>query len=293
MLIKINYLTKEAFRGLNKAKLSTSTAVFTITLSLILISIFISLSLYSNRLIKAIKDKVEIEVFLADDINSDELNELKDKIRTIGGVKNITYISKEEALKIFENEFGKEMLEILEYNPLPASIKINLYDEYKSIERLNKIKQQIAALPKVDDIKFPEKYLEIIEKNSSLILTINLVSLVLISLSSIFLVSNTIRLVIASRRKLIELLKLLGAKTSFIVSPFVIEGFIIGIFGVIFALIILFLFNIYLSSPFFKNELKITLISYDYIIYILLIGVFLGVFGSIISVRRFLKKEKT
>lgn len=291
-MVKINYLTKEAFRGLNKAKLSTTTAIFTITLSLILISIFISLSLYSNRLIKAIKDKVEIEVFLADDISSDELSELKEKIKTIGGVKNITYISKEDALKIFENEFGKEMLEILDYNPLPASIKINLYDEYKSIERLNKIKQQISALPKVDDIKFPEKYLEIIEKNSSLILTINLVSLVLISLSSIFLVSNTVRLVISSRIKLIELLKLLGAKTSFIVSPFIIEGFIIGLFGVVFALIILFLFNIYLSSPFFKNELKITLISYDYIIYIVLIGLFLGIFGSGISVRRFLKKEK-
>ncbi len=291
-MIKINYLTKEAFRGLTKAKLSTSTAVFTITLSLILISIFISLSLYSNRLIKAIKDKVEIEVFLADDISTEELNGLKEKIKTIGGVKNITYVSKEEALKIFENEFGKEMLEILEYNPLPASIKINLYDEYKSTERLNKIKQQIASLPKVDDIKFPEKYLEIIEKNSSLILTINLVSLVLISLSSIFLVSNTVRLVIGSRRKLIELLKLLGAKTSFIVSPFVIEGFIIGLFGVIFALIILFLFNIYLSSPFFKNELKITFISYEFIIYIVIIGLFLGVFGSLISVKRFLRKEK-
>ncbi len=292
-MIKLDYLTKEAFRGLNKAKLSTTTAIFTITLSLILISIFISLSLYSNRLIKAIKDKVEIEVFLADDISSEELNDLKEKIRTIGGVKNITYVSKEDALKIFEKEFGKEMLEILEYNPLPASIKINLYDEYKSTDRLNKIKQQISALPKVDDIKFPEKYLEIIEKNSSLILTINLVSLVLISLSSIFLVSNTVRLVISSRRKLIELLKLLGAKTSFIVSPFVIEGFIIGLFGVIFALTILFLFNIYLSSPFFKNELKITLISYDFIIYIVLIGLFLGVFGSVISVKRFLKKETT
>lgn len=292
-MIKLNYLTKEAFRGLNKAKLSTTTAIFTITLSLILISIFISLSLYSNRLIKAIKDKVEIEVFLADDISSEELNDLKEKIRTIGGVKNITYVSKEDALKIFEKEFGKEMLEILEYNPLPASIKINLYDEYKSTDRLNKIKQQISALPKVDDIKFPEKYLEIIEKNSSLILTINLVSLVLISLSSIFLVSNTVRLVISSRIKLIELLKLLGAKTSFIVSPFVIEGFIIGLFGVIFALTILFLFNIYLSSPFFKNEIKITLISYDFIIYIVLIGLFLGVFGSVISVKRFLKKETT
>lgn len=289
--MKIKHLIAEAFRGLRTAKISTVTTIFTITLSLVLITIFLTLSVNSGKLIKSVKEKVEIEVFLSDDISNDEINEIREKIRTLGGVKNITYISKNDAAKIFEAEFGKEMLEVFESNPLPASLRINLYDEYKSIERMNKIKNQISTYPKVDDIKFPEKYLEIIEKNSSIILTINLISLIIISLSSVFLVSNTIRLVISSRKKLIDLLKLLGARNSFIVTPFIIEGFIMGLIGAIFACLIIIGLNYYLSSGLFENELKFSILSVENLIYIGVIGVFLGVFGSIITVRRFLKKE--
>ncbi|MFC2093891.1 cell division protein FtsX, partial [Bacteroidota bacterium] len=96
-------------------------------LSLILIAIYFTLSINSNKMVESIKEKVEIEVFLDDDISVSELDELKEKIKTIGGVKKIMYISKEKAAKIFEQEFGKDMLEIFEVNPLPASLKINLY----------------------------------------------------------------------------------------------------------------------------------------------------------------------
>jgi cell division transport system permease protein len=291
--LKIKHLIAEAFRGLRTAKISTITTIFTITLSLVLIIIFLTLSVNSGKLIKSVKEKVEIEVFLSDDISNDELNDIREKIKTIGGVKNITYISKNDAAKIFEAEFGKEMLEVFESNPLPASLRINLYDEYKSIERMNKIKNLIATYPKVDDIKFPEKYLEIIERNSSVILTVNLISLIIISLSSVFLVSNTIRLVISSRKKLIDLLKLLGAKNSFIVTPFIIEGFILGLIGAVFAGLIIFVLNYYISSGLLENELRISIVNIENMIYIAAIGIFLGIFGSIITVRRFLKKETT
>ncbi len=290
--MKIKYLISEAFRGLRAAKISTLATVFTITLSLILIIIFVTLSINSSKLIKSIKDKVEIEVFLTDDITNDEINDLKEKIRSIGGVRNITYISKNDAAKIFESEWGKEMLDVLESNPLPASLRINLYDEYKSLERMSRMKTQIAAYQKVDDITYPEKYLETIEKNSSIILTVNLISLIIISLSSIFLVSNTIRLVIASRKKLIDLLKLLGAKSSFIVTPFLIEGFILGLIGAAISGIILIGLDYYVSSKLLDNGLKMSILTPEYIIYTAAIGIFLGIFGSAISVKRFLKKEK-
>lgn len=290
--MKIKYLISEAFRGLRAAKISTLATIFTITLSLILIIIFVTLSINSSKLIKSIKDKVEIEVFLTDDITNDEINDLKEKIRSIGGVRNITYISKNDAAKIFESEWGKEMLDVLESNPLPASLRINLYDEYKSLERMSRMKTQIAAYQKVDDITYPEKYLETIEKNSSIILTVNLISLIIISLSSIFLVSNTIRLVIASRKKLIDLLKLLGAKSSFIVTPFLIEGFILGLIGAAISGIILIGLDYYVSSKLLDNGLKMSILTPEYIIYTAAIGIFLGIFGSAISVKRFLKKEK-
>jgi len=287
--LKFRYLLKESLRGFNSAKLSTIASVITITLSLILIALYFTLSFNSNKLIKSIKDKVEIEVFIDDNLSQDDMNAIREKIRTIGGVKQITFVSKDDAAKIFEKEYGKEMLDLFESNPLPASFKINLYDEYKSIDRINKIKAQLSTVQNVNDIVFPEKNLELIEKNTSGFLYINLVVLIIITISSIFLVSNTIRLVISSRRKIISTFKLLGATNSFIMTPFIIEGFLQGFFGGIFASVILYFILIVYSSKFSQNEIKLDFFGFEYLVYLILIGIALGILGSTFSVKRFLK----
>ena len=104
--MKFRYLLKESLRGFNSAKLSTIASVITITLSLILIALYFTLSFNSNKLIKSIKDKVEIEVFIDDNLSQDDMNAIREKIRTIGGVKQITFVSKDDAAKIFEKEYG-------------------------------------------------------------------------------------------------------------------------------------------------------------------------------------------
>jgi cell division transport system permease protein len=289
--LKINYIIKEAFRGFNTAKFSTIASIFTITLSLILIAIYFTLSINSGKLLKSIKDKVEIEVFLEDNISLNELNNLKDRIKTIGGIKTINYISKEDAAKIFEKDFGREMLDIFDYNPLPASLKINIYEEYKSLEKMNKIKSQIASFPKVSDIIFPEKNLELLEKNTSGLLFINFTVLVLITIISIFLVSNTIRLVISAKSKIIETLSLLGATKIFIKAPFIIEGFIQGLVGGLFSIGILYLIFLYFNTVMKQTDLQLDFLGYDYLTYLLITGIFLGVFGSSISVGRFIKSK--
>lgn len=287
--MKFRYLLKESLRGFNSAKLSTAASVITITLSLILIALYYTLSFNSNKLIKSIKDKVEIEVFIDDNLNPDDINNLKEKIKTIGGVKQITFISKDDAFKIFEKEYGREMLDLYESNPLPASFKINLYDEYKSLDRINKIKTQLSSIQNVNEIVFPEKNLQLIEKNTSGILFINLVILIIITLTSVFLVSNTIRLVIASRKKIIETFKLLGARNSYIMMPFIIEGFLQGLAGGIFASAVIYFLLLVYSTRFSQNEMKLDFLGLEYMSYLTVIGIILGILGSMFSVKRFLK----
>ncbi len=289
--LKVKYIFKEALRGFNTAKFSTIASVFTITLSLILIAIYLTLSINSGKLLKSIKDKVEIEVFLEDNISLNELNNLKDKIKTVGGIKTINYISKEDAAKIFEKDFGKDMLDIFDYNPLPASFKINVYEEYKSLEIMNKIKSQIALFPKVSDIIFPEKNLELLEKNTSGLLFINLTVLILITITSVFLVSNTIRLVISAKSKIIETLSLLGATKIFIKAPFIIEGFIQGFLGGLFSIGILYLIFLYFNTVMKQTDLQFEFLGFDYLLYLLISGILLGVFGSSISVGKFVKSK--
>ena len=289
--MKVKYILKEAVRGFNSAKFSTVASVFTITLSLILIAIYFTLSINSGKLLKSIKDKVEIEVFLEDNISLNELNNLKDKIKTVGGIKTINYISKEDAAKIFEKDFGKDMLDIFDYNPLPASFKINVYEEYKSLEIMNKIKSQIASFPNVSDIIFPEKNLELIEKNTSGLLFINLTILILITITSIFLVSNTIRLVISAKSKIIETLNLMGATKLFIKAPFIIEGFIQGFLGGLFSIGILYIIFLYFNTVMRQTDLQFEFLAFEYLLYLLISGIFLGVFGSSISVGKFIKSK--
>lgn len=287
--MKYSYLIKESLRGFSSAKISTFASIFTITLSLIIIAIYFSLSLSSTKLAKSIKDKVEIEAFIQDGYNINELDSLKEKIKRIGGVKQVSFISKEEAAKIFEKDYGKEMLDLFETNPLPASFKITVYEEYKTVEKIEKIKKQIAEQMYITDIVYPQKNLEIIEKSTSGILFLNLVILVIITLSSIFLVSNTIRLVISSKVKLINTLKLLGATRSYIRSPFLIEGFLQGLLGGIIAVVILYGIFEYFTRKFSQSSISIEVFGAGYFILLIVLGILLGVAGSAISVRRFLK----
>ncbi|CAN5634727.1 hypothetical protein BH10BAC5_BH10BAC5_01020 [soil metagenome] len=289
--MKYSYLIKESLRGFSSAKISTFASIITITLSLIIIAIYFSLSLSSSKLTRSIKEKVELEAFIQDSYNINELDSLKEKIKRIGGVKQVSFISKEEAAKIFEKDYGKEMLELFETNPLPASFKVNLYDEYKTVEKIEKIKKQISEQMYVTDVVYPQKNLEMIEKSTSGILFLNLVILVIITLSSIFLVSNTIRLVISSKVKLINTLKLLGATRSYIRSPFLIEGLLQGFIGGIIAIFILYGIFEYFTKRFSQSNISIEVFGLGYFLLLLLLGMILGISGSAISIRRFLKFE--
>ena len=289
--MKLIYLFKESLRGFNRAKLSTFASILTITLSLILIAIYYTISVKSNNLIESVKEKVEIEAFLQDNIEQTTIDSLREAIKRIGGIKSVNYISKEEAARIFSEEFGSEMLDILESNPLPPSFKIDTYDEYKTIERIDKIKSHIEGMYGVIEVYYPQKNLGAIEETSSGILYLNLTVLIIITLSSIFLVSNTIRLVIQSKRRVIQTLKLLGATKNFIRTPFLFEGLLQGLMAGILAVLVIIALTEYYTASQNIDSIGGEIYNFMNFVYIILIGVLLGSIGSIISIRRHLNQN--
>jgi cell division transport system permease protein len=287
--LKFFYLIKESLRGFKTAKLSAIASIITITISLLLLVVYYTLFDSSTRFIRDIKERVELEVFLNDEITTRQINEVREALSRIGGIKQMNYVSKEEAASIFEQEFGRDMLDVLEYNPLPPSLKINLYDEYKTKDRIEHIKSQIIKMPLVDNVIYHEEILDIIERNTSALLTLNLSILLIITVSSIFLISNTIRLVINSKGKMIEVLKLLGASKKFIRTPFLIEGFVQGLAGGILAIGLIYFFIMYYNNTFAESIFNLNILNGIHLLYLILFGILLGVTGSIISVRKFLK----
>jgi cell division transport system permease protein len=255
----------------------------------LLLGVYLTISLNSVKLMKLIRDKVEVDAFLTDGVKESDLSSLIEKIKTIGGVKQVKYISKDEAAKIFAEDFGQDILEVFDYNPLPASFKITLYDEYKTLDRLEKIKTELQKFGEINDIEYAKKNLEILERNSKSLLFLNVALLIVITFSSIFLVGNTIRLMIEAKKDNIETMKLIGAAKETIRTPFILEGFFQGFFGSLIAVFILQAFLSYFFSTYSTNDFNFSIIDFKFLILLVIFGTLLGTFGSAISIRRYLK----
>lgn len=279
------YSIKEGIAGLFRAKFSTMVTISIITLSLIVIGVFLIFTINSKRVIDSIQDRIELEVFIDNSYDLEKTEQLKEKIVLINGVKEIEYISKEQAAEIFKQQFDQDIFEILDDNPLPSSFQISLLKEYRTSTQAESIIEKLKTLEGVDDVVFRRDILAAFEKymNIAFIVIVTIGGLLL--LGSMFLVSNTIKLTILARLEIINIMKLVGATKGFIRRPFVVEGLFQGIIGSCMA--IAFLFGI---LKIVNIEIQDLIIINSKIYLILLgLGVFLGLFGSILAIQRFIK----
>lgn len=285
--MSLSYIIKEGVSGFSRTKLSSFVSVSTITLSLILFGTFLLLSINVQQLVSTLRARMEIETFLDQTIKIEEANKLRDIVFKIEGVRNVLFISKEQAAEIFQKEFGENIFDILDTNPLPPSLKIKIYSDYGSLDSLDKIIPKLRSLPSVTDVKYNREYISLVDKNAKILWMISIGVGLLVGLASIFLVSNTIRLAIYARRFLIQTMKLVGATTSFIRTPFLIEGFLQGLLaGVIADSAIIGLIEV-IDANFFAIKRFIT-ISPGFYLTLVLLGALLGFIGSVISVRKFI-----
>jgi cell division transport system permease protein len=288
--MQIGYIIKEGFSGFQRAKLSMFAAVFTICVSLLLLSFFAILFINANKVVSSLREKVEMEAFLSDQISNDKITEVKGIVEMLEGVRLVHYVSKEEAAKIFKEEFGEDIYKVLNFNPLPASLKIYLRDGYKTAKFAEVISSQIKAIKGVDDVIYRKQLLEMLDQRAMLFLWITFGVGIFITISSVILVANTIRLAIYAKRKIIQTMKLIGATRGFIRTPFLLEGFLQGALGgAVAAGIVFVLFN-YLEQWLTVSLSEFVHVQPLYYAVIVGLGCMLGFLGSIISVRKFISE---
>lgn len=282
------YILKEGYSGFQRAKLAAVASVITISISLLLVGIFLIVSLNTSRIISLIEEKVEIEAFIHEPITKNQIDEIKKSILAISGVDSIQFISKEEAAQIFKQDFGEDIYSVLDFNPLPPSFKITLADQYKKTELASQVVEAIKSIKGVEEVAYRKELIDFLEKRTLLLNIIGLVVGIILGVSAIFLVANTIRLAIYSKRKIIQTMKLVGATKWFIRMPFLLEGIFQGILGGIFSAIFLWVI-IYITSQWMTAELT-QFLKIDLSLYLILtlMGMIFGLVGSIISVRRFI-----
>lgn len=286
--MQMRYVMKEGLSGFKRAKLSMSAAILTVSISLLLLSLFSILLLNANSMIRSLRDKVEMEAFLLDGLTQQDVDAIQARITSVQGVERVRFVSKDEAAEIFKQEFGEDIYKVLDFNPLPASIKIYLRDGFKTAAGAESVYNAVQQIKGIESIIYRKTLLEILDRRAKTFLWIALAIGLFITISSIFLVANTIRLAIYSKRKIIQTMKLIGATRSFIRRPFILEGLIQGLIGGAVAAGIVFAALNYLEQWVTVQLFDFLKVEPAWYGIIIAVGCVLGLLGSAISIRRFI-----
>lgn len=287
--MSFSYTLRESFSGFKRTKLSSTISIVTICISLLLLGTFAFVTVQASRFIESIRNKVEIEVFLQEPITPEEVSDLARTITGFDGVEQAIFVSKEEAAQIFKQEFGDDIYRVLDFNPLPPSFKITLQPQFRNASAAAQLHDRLKGLKGVESVLYRRALLELIDQRTAAVNRITLGLGIVISLSAILLVSNTIRLAIYAKRKLIRTMELVGATRSFIRMPFLVEGVLQGLVGGLAAGGLLYFVLEHLLGWIAPEFASIAPMDGTFYGLVACGGVLLGLLGSGISVIRFIR----
>ena len=257
--------------------MTTSIAIFFVTVSVFMI-------LLSQKLDTQIKSQIKVNVFLEDSLSSNQIAGLKKTIYADSLVKSIKLINKEEAKRIFIKRTGRDFSTILEANPLPRSFVVSLRPEKLSGKKIDEFSKKIAKLKGVSDVIYDYtltvRMLHYLNSVKSFIY----IAAVVLVLISLYLVYSTNRLAIQSRMDLYNTMKLVGAKLSTIKLPLMFNGLFIGIISGLIATGIFIAFTRFLQE--INQRIKVIDNEFLFGVFILGIGIILGLLGSYFATRK-------
>ena len=229
MINKFFYLVTEGVKNIWRHKMTAFTAIFSLFISLYIVGLFAVSGNNTNKILQYLRSKYKIEVFFKQGVSNEEAVGLIHKIKKINGIRNATIIEKEDAVRIFKDQFGEDIIDILGYNPLPVSAVINLERNKKQTINVKPIITSIRKISQVEEIKYQGNLISKIERNFKKVTDqIPYISGGILFIA-ILIIYNTIKLSIYSRKELIKTLQLIGASRLFVKLPFIIEGVILGV----------------------------------------------------------------
>ncbi len=289
--MSISYTLRESLTGFNRNRSSSLITVFTVGISLLLLGVFTIITVNFTSLVRQIRSRVDVEVFLVEGLGDEHIRELKMYLLAIPGVEDAEFVSKEDAAKIFEQDYGETFGDILDDNPLPVSYHLQIREGYNNSDSVRAIADRVEKMQPVESVYYRKQLLQLIDSRARAFGYATLFIGLILALSAVILVANTIRLTIYAKREIIRTMKLVGATPMFIRMPFLIEGVFHGFVGGILASVLIDIVFTFFIQP--LSEDLLFNIGVDMSFYMLLIvaGGVLGFFGSMISIHRFLKES--
>lgn len=264
------------------------------TITLILVAVAVVAAANVNNATKLIEDELTIVTYLKRDVTEEQIDNIKSEISSYKNVEEVTFKSKDEwklEMSEYDDSF-KTVLDYLDDNPLMDSFVLKVND----VKKLSETSEYIKAINGVDTVKYGEGMVEQVISIFDIVQKIVVVVVIALVVVTSFLISNTIKLTIFSRRNEIEIMRLVGASNITIKLPFLFEGFIIGLIGSIIPVCITIYGYVILYSrmhgKLFSNMIML-IKPYPFVFWVSLIvvaiGALVGMYGSIKAVRKYLK----
>ena len=292
------YFIEEGYRSVRQNKFISVVAILTIGLALMIFGAFLIVYFNVSQITTGWVQEVEISAYFKEGISQERVEQVKKTLWQNREIAKIEYVSKTEVLKRFRAEHPDSayLLQGLSENPLPASFEITLTKDGQSREAVDQLVEKIQLIPELEEIQYGQEW------TRSLLTFMNVLRLIgsilggLLGIAIIFIIANTVRLTVYARRDELAVMRLIGATNSFIKGPFLMEGLFQGLIGSILALFLLFtMYHFWIpklrasAGIFFLQDISISFLSVSMILWIVLAGMLLGLFGSLMSLGRFLR----
>ena len=293
----LTYLIGEGFSNIFKNKKQAATSFGTMCVIMIFFGVCFILVGNFNHFIEQVESEQGIQAFIENDATDQEVTEIGNQIKDLQGVNTVEFVSKEEALQQMKDRLGEKSYLLDGYeenNVFPASYVVKLTD----LTQTSNVKSQIEGMNNIKKVTSSDETIAALVKVANGIKIGSYIIIAALVFISIFIISNIIKLTVYARRKEISIMKYVGATNSFIRWPFIVEGIIIGLVSGAISLVIIasiyllveqnigfigFLSNLGLTLLEFSEMFNLILIVY------LVLGVGLGVLGSTLSMRKYLK----
>lgn len=265
-----------------------------VSIALVLFTLGILALVFSSgrKLAKQFKENLEFTLIIKDNVNEKEIIALKNQLTEEPWVKSAEYVSKEDAAKIFSKDNGEDFNDILDYNPLFASINLKLYADYTSQDSINKIQNLVTTHPEVSEFYYEHRLVEVLNDNLRKIGWFIIGISVLLIVITITLIDSTIRLTMYANRLLIRSMQLVGATQSFITKPFLSRSIVNGLIAAVSAIFLLWTLMKFATRQ--VPELQ-ALQDYEVIglifLSIMIIGLLFSFVSTLFAVRKYLRMK--
>lgn len=287
------YFIKEAIKSMRRNGLMSLASISTVALSLFILGVFACGVVNLNNLASHLESQVQISIYLKDNLTTPQVMELGKKLKALPDLKEIEFVTKDEAMKRFKERLGEQqqLVDSLDgHNPLPTSyvLTFNTPDQVKSTAEL------VSKYPEVESTHYGQDVIEQIFEVTKIIRIGGIILIGFLAGATLFIISNTIRLTVFARRKEIGIMKYVGATNGFIRWPFLLEGMFLGAIGGIIAGLATWQFYQYVTAQVVANFAFMPLVPLMPFIYQLSgglvgVGIIVGAIGSTISLKQYMK----